>query len=133
MNYKQVHRTRPRQECALTSSWLFPFQGIENTKKASKVLDTTKLAQDSRAPLISFDILAKMWSNFLTCLKQMNETIDSSEGSPEWEDPNTTLVLETGRPLEDELWFHGVLPRGEVVRLLVRHILALQFFILLAL
>ena len=49
----------------------------------------------------------------------MNDTVDSSEGSPEWEDPNATLVLETGRPLEDELWFHGVLPRGEVVRLLV--------------
>jgi len=23
-----------------------------------------------------------------------------------------------GRPLEEEMWFHGVLPRGEVVRLL---------------
>ena len=56
----------------------------------------------------------------------MNDTVDSSEGSPEWEDPNATLVLETGRPLEDELWFHGVLPRGEVVRLLVRP--ALLFF-----
>ncbi len=51
----------------------------------------------------------------------MNDTIDSSEGSPEWEDPNATLVLESGRPLEDELWFHGVLPRGEVVRLLVSY------------
>jgi len=35
-------------------------------------------------------------------------------------DPNSTLVLESGKPLEDELWFHGVLPRGEVVRLLVK-------------
>jgi hypothetical protein len=50
-----------------------------------------------------------------------NDTIDSSDLSPsqEWEDPNATLVVEAGRPLEDELWFHGVLPRGEVVRLLV--------------
>ena len=52
-----------------------------------------------------------------------NDTIDSSDPSPEWEDPNATLVIETGRPLEDELWFHGVLPRGEVVRLLVNSIL----------
>ena len=28
------------------------------------------------------------------------------------------MKLEPGRPLEEELWFHGVLPRGEVVRLL---------------
>ena len=32
--------------------------------------------------------------------------------------PASTMRLEPGRPLEEELWFHGVLPRGEVVRLL---------------
>lgn len=28
------------------------------------------------------------------------------------------MSFESGRNLEEELWFHGVLPRGEVVRLL---------------
>ena len=28
------------------------------------------------------------------------------------------MTYEVGKPLEEELWFHGVLPRGEVVRLL---------------
>ena len=32
--------------------------------------------------------------------------------------PASTMRFEPGRPLEEELWFHGVLPRGEVVRLL---------------
>ena len=32
--------------------------------------------------------------------------------------PASTMKFEPGRPLEEELWFHGVLPRGEVVRLL---------------
>ena len=33
-------------------------------------------------------------------------------------DPISTLQFDYSRPLEEELWFHGVLPRGEVVRLL---------------
>jgi hypothetical protein len=32
--------------------------------------------------------------------------------------PNSKMHFEPGRPLDEELWFHGVLPRGEVVRLL---------------
>ena len=28
------------------------------------------------------------------------------------DDPNSAMVFERGRPLEEELWFHGVLPRG---------------------
>ncbi len=58
-------------------------------------------------------------------LTNNDNTMDGSmdqTASQEWEDPNATLVLEAGRPLEDELWFHGVLPRGEVVRLLVINI-----------
>jgi len=31
---------------------------------------------------------------------------------------NTKLAIASGKPLEGELWFHGVLPREEVVRLL---------------
>ena len=28
-------------------------------------------------------------------------------------DPDSTMQFEGGRPLEEELWFHGVLPRGK--------------------
>ncbi len=31
---------------------------------------------------------------------------------------SSPMTFEPGRPLDEELWFHGVLPRGEVVRLL---------------
>ena len=30
------------------------------------------------------------------------------------DDPNSTMQFESGRPLEEELWFHGVLPRGKL-------------------
>ena len=35
------------------------------------------------------------------------------------DDPNSAMVFERGRPLEEELWFHGVLPRG--MRHLILH------------
>ena len=34
------------------------------------------------------------------------------------EDAKSSMVFQPGRSLEEEMWFHGVLPRGEVVRLL---------------
>ena len=35
------------------------------------------------------------------------------------DDPNSAMVFERGRPLEEELWFHGVLPRG--IKILLFH------------
>jgi len=51
---------------------------------------------------------------------QLNDSLNSTGGLSDidLEDAKSSMVFTPGRLLEEELWFHGVLPRGEVVRLL---------------
>ena len=43
---------------------------------------------------------------------KINPEIAIDNGDDDSEDSNSAMEFVRGRPLEEELWFHGVLPRG---------------------
>lgn len=112
------------------------FSGSNSEFTANKELhglsthsDITKDDSPDHAPLVSSSTSGSSNQNNSNVAASLNDTIVSNElegaitectinsdGNIEEEDdddPNSTMQFESGRDLNEELWFHGVLPRGK--------------------
>ena len=91
--------------------------------------DITKGDSPDHAPLVPSSTSGSSNQDNLNASASLNDTIVSNElegantestintegnvqGEDDDDDPNSAMQFESGRPLDEELWFHGVLPRG---------------------
>lgn len=100
-------------------------QVISMFKKPFSTIGTRKLAgsQSWTGSRQDFDPSSTEDGSDLKETNNSEDVIDSRNNTPdpglEQDNANSALPnFDPRRPLEEELWFHGVLPRGEVVRLL---------------